>query len=249
MSDILSVAPVLLIGGMIQSITGFGFGLFALPPLLLMGLDLPQAVVLIIVGSAVQKMTATAHLRRSVKWRQILPLMGVGLLTLPLGVYLMARVSAMDQAFVKQILGACILLLLLIRIWGARKTPGTPRAGWGYFAASLSGLLNGFANIGGPPMVLWTLAHRWPNARIRGTLLAFSLVFVPFQIILIWSIFGSTVGRSLIHALILIPVVLFGTWLGLRLGEKIPTAVLRGVMVGVLLLMAVISLVEPLIRG
>ena len=183
MNEILAVAPVLLLGGMIQSITGFGFGLFALPPLLLMGLDLPQAVVLIIVGSAVQKVTAASHLRRAVNWRQILPLMGVGLLTLPPGVYLMVRVSAMDQALVKQILGGCILLLLLIRLRGARQPLSPPPAGWGYLAASLSGLLNGFANIGGPPMVLWTLAHRWPNARIRGTLLAFSMVFVPFQLI------------------------------------------------------------------
>jgi uncharacterized membrane protein YfcA len=245
--EILKIGSVLLLGGVIQSSTGFGFGLFAIPLLLFMKISLPETVIIVILSSAIQKVAATTHLRKFIKWKELYPMMAVGFFSLPLGIYLMFRVSNLDHSSVKQIIGVCIFLLLLLRLKGIIKSTGKDTSSWGLVAAFFSGLLNGFANIGGPPMVIWILTKNWNNERMRGTLLAFSLVFVPAQIVIMLVIFGSPVSRGLLMGVVLSPLVLFGTWAGLKIGAKFSEKKLKSIMQALLFCIAVSSILFPLL--
>lgn len=245
--EILEVAAILILGGIVQSSAGFGYGLFALPILLFLDFSLPAAVTIIIIGSAIQKLTAVKVLSHAFRWKELFPYMAVGLVSLPLGVYLMFRLSTLDQSITRQIIGGLILLLLMLRWRGFIKTREHVRPVWGIIAAFFSGLLNGLANIGGPPMVLWVLAHRWPNDKMRVVLLAFSLVFVPFQILLMLWLFGTSILNPLARALLLSPAVLLGTWLGLYVGKKFSASQLRFYMQILLLLIALSSILKPIL--
>ena len=243
----LATALVLMAGGLIQSVAGFGFGLFALPLLLFLGRPLPEAVILVILASALQKTAGIARLRRDVPWSEMVPLMGVGLAMLFPGILLLRFVSGLGPRWVKMILGFCILVLLGLRRFRARGgRDGTARA-WGYVAAGVSGLLNGFANIGGPPMVLWVLSRPWPGPRIRGSLFAFSMVFVPFQLIVMGVVFGNVIWQIVLEFLWLSPAVLLGTLAGLRLGNRVSLPGLRTVMQLMLIAVAMSAVVSPLL--
>lgn len=244
--EIIKIGIVLTTGSIIQSSSGFGFGLFAIPLLLLCGFSLPAAVMVVVIGSAFQKIFALLSLWKAVDWREIFPYMTVGLLSLPLGVYFMYGLTFLDQSSVKQVIGACVFVLLILQWKGVLRTGEKIHRFYGYLAGFFSGFFNGLANIGGPPLVLWILAHRWPNEKMRGTPLAFSLVFVPFQLLFMFLTFASTVLIDpMWKAALSIPFVFTGTRIGLRIGRGISKEHLRIYMGVLLLIIALVSLLGP----
>jgi uncharacterized membrane protein YfcA len=247
--ELMKIGGVMLVGSLIQSSSGFGFGLFAVPLFLFMGFSLPDTVIMVVIGSAVQKITAVSYLWKAADWKGHAPYMIVGLLTLPLGVYCMYRVSFLSQPAVKQVIGAVILLLLTLQWKGLIKSKEKVAAAWGYTAGFFSGFLNGLANIGGPPLVLWILAHRWPNEKMRVTPIAFSLIFVPFQVLFMALMFGSALWSPLLNALLLTPSVLLGTWLGLKIGKNISKQHLQIYMRVLLLFIALSAIAGPFLSN
>ena len=245
--DIIKIGMIMILGSLVQSSSGFGFGLFAVPLFLLMGFPLPETVIMVVIGSAVQKIAALSQLRKAVDWKGQAPYMAIGLVTLPLGVYSLYRVSLLGQPFIKQIIGSLILLLLLLQWKGVIKSREKVAPVWGYTAGFFSGFLNGLANIGGPPLVLWILAHQWSNEKMRVTPIAFSIVFVPFQLLFMALAFGSRMWNPLLSAILLTPAVLLGTWVGLRIGGKISKEQLRIYMRFLLLLIAISTIIRPLL--
>lgn len=244
--EIVKIGIVMALGSIIQSSSGFGFGLFAIPLLLLLGFSLPAAVIIVVIGSALQKIYAIAALWKAVDWREVSPYMAVGIVTLPLGVLSMYSITALSQAAIKQVIGVCVLLLLLLQWRGVIKTKEKIRRFWGFLAGVFSGFFNGLANIGGPPLVLWILAHRWPNEKMRAVPIAFSLVFVPFQVGFMFIVFGSSILLTPIFKVILsTPFIFLGTWTGLKIGGTISKEHLRIYMGILLLIIAVTSIIGP----
>jgi uncharacterized membrane protein YfcA len=239
--EMLQIGGALGLGAIIQSSSGFGFGLFVIPILLFFGVGLAPTVIMVVIGSAIQKITAVKYLKEHLDWQEMAPFIVVGLFGLPLGVFAMSRISTMDQPVVKQVIGGLVLVMLALHRKGAIQARETVPKAWGYIVGFFAGLLNGFANIGGPPLVLWTLAHQWPNRKMRGTIIAFSLIFVPFQLALMLVTFGSAMFNPMLKAVVLSPAVLLGTWIGLKIGEKISQEHLRIYMQVLLLFIAVAS--------
>ena len=241
---ILKVGSVMILGSIIQSSSGFGFGLFAIPIFLFFGFDLESTVIMVVIGSAIQKVSAINSLKEHLDWREMAPFVFTGLVALPLGIFAMFKISGMDQSVVKQVIGGVVLVVLMLRWKGAIKSREIVPKIWGYLAGFLSGLLNGFANIGGPPLVLWILAHQWPNKKMRGTIIAFSLIYVPFQVLLMLFTFGSTLLNPMLNAILLTPTILLGTWIGLKIGEKISKKHLEIYMQALLLFIAISSILK-----
>jgi len=232
-------ASVLTLGAFMQSAAGFGFGLFAVPALLILGFPLPQAIMLTVAGSAVQKILGVIELRKSVNWRELRPLIISGLLTLPLGLWFMIRLTEAGKTTAGRVVAVLIVVLLLLRRFVVPAGHEKVAAIWGVCAGAVSGILNGLANIGGPPVVLWILSHRWGNEKMRVTVMAQSLFFVPLQAGVMLALFGTPVLHALGWGMAVSPLVILGTRLGLRLGSRIPVSRLRTGMELLLLLMAI----------
>lgn len=247
MEPFLKIAGILALGSFIQSSAGFGFGLFALPLMLLIGFPLPESVIFMVIGSAIQKISALGVLWREADWRGQAKFMAAGLLALPLGILLMKQVSFMNHDAMKQVIGVLILVMLGLQWKGLIIARQAVSDVWGYAAGFFSGLLNGLANIGGPPLVLWILSHKWSNEKMRITPIAFSIIFVPFQIFFMVLTFGSRLWQPLLHALLLTPAVLIGSWAGLKTGAMISQRHLRLYMQLLLLFIALSAILRPLI--
>jgi uncharacterized membrane protein YfcA len=240
-------AVILLVASIIQSAIGFAFSLFAVPMLLFTGLGLPETVGLIIVASLIQRTSCVWRLRGEVDWRELRPLIVLGVLGLPFGLWILSRLTQAGQAAGKQAVGACILAALAARHGFGGRGSGRVAPAWGYAAGFTGGILSGFAAIGGPPLVLWMLAHRWNSAKMRVVILAYSLPLTPFHVVLLFYRFGDPVMDAMLRGMVFCPVAIIGSLIGMRLGDRIDHGPLRVAVQIVLALIGLSALLGPLV--
>ncbi len=225
----------------VQSVAGFAYGLILMPLLLTAGYSLPETTTISMLTSLVNWAVMLRQLHGAVEWKPLRPMMATGLLALPVGILLMHRVSGMAAPTIKHVVGVIVALLVILQ-WSWRIAPRAHvHAAWGHVAAVSAGLLQGFGAIGGPPLVLWILAHEWPSDRLRITLNAYSSIYIIPQLALLYLVCGNVIPQAALLSLIVLPAAVAGSVLGLLIGAKLerPKVVL---LVRVLLVLVAVSL-------
>ncbi len=238
--DQLPLLGLLLFGAaVVQSAAGFGYALLLMPSLIYLGMAPEQAVVLTVLTAMVMNAVNAWHLREHVPWRLLLPLAIWGALMLPVGTWLLGQIRMLEPGQIRQVFGG-ILLFLLVLMWVFQVKPHKRVAwGWGLVAFGASGILSGVAAMSGPPLVLWTMAHDWPAKRSRALLMATYFLWGP---LLLWALFwkfGETTFPAARLGVVLLPAVLTGVWVGLRIGNRLSRQQLRRVTMALLTLLAV----------
>ena len=241
----IAIAVVLFLASALQSAIGFAFVLFALPFALWLGLPLSHAVVMILLSVLVQVSVGAFQLRQSIRWGSVFFATALRYLALPLGLFVLYHLDAQDPDVVKQVVGLLVLISLAITILGRVEPRESLHKGWGVLAFSASGFLQGIAAVGGPPLVLWVMAHKWSNEETRSFLFACFLLSIPFQIAIIWATFGDQILGPLGTGLLLSPLVALGSAWGVRLGNQISKPLLRTISYAILALAALFSVLAP----
>ncbi|MBN1554978.1 MAG: sulfite exporter TauE/SafE family protein [Phycisphaerae bacterium] len=241
------IGGTLFAAAFLQSIAGFGFSLVLLPVLLSLDVMLAQAVTLGIVCSTAQRVYFIRTMHDHIDWKTLKPMIIIGLAILPAGVAILHVLTSIKIEHVRQLLGVFIVLTLSVQFFRIPQRNEISRF-WGYLAAFFSGLLNGIGNIGGAPIVLWILAHNWSAMKMRVTTLAYSLVFVPFQLLLLVCVFRQKALLAGGISLAYIPLVLVGTWCGLWVGQWFNKKHIRIIMQILLLIIAVFLLLQPILK-
>jgi uncharacterized membrane protein YfcA len=195
----------------------------------------------------VQKIIGVRYFKNYFKWSDIKSLFLFGIIGLPIGIFFLYQASFLSKETVKLIIGIAIFITLLLRWSGLAGKKKETAPIWGYLAGFISGVLNGFANIGGPPVVLWVLSHKWRNEKMRAMIIALSLTFVPFQLITMGFVFGRKLTSPFIHSLEMIPAVILGSWIGLKLGDKLTEKKLVLFMEIILLIIALLAIIKPVL--
>jgi uncharacterized membrane protein YfcA len=246
---LLAAALILFVSSALQSIIGFAFNLLAVPLLLWSGFSLGQAVALTSIPILVQVSVSTWKLREAVVWSDVLPASAIRYLTLPVGVSLLYWVNSFEPVRVKQIVGLLLLLILAMQHFSRI----TPRArfsfGWDLLTFGLSGIMLGMIAMGGPPVVLWLMAHDWSALRTRAFMAALFLLAAPVQVGLLWWKLGEEVASAFAWGLGMTPLVVAGSLLGIRLGNRLDREKLRRAIRVFLLLTALVSLASPWLSG
>jgi len=243
-AQLVSVLLILFAGALLQSAIGFAAGSFGIPLMLLAGLSLPEAVGVSQLHSVMHCSVGAYTLRKDIVYRDLaLPLV-LRLAFLPVGLTAMFYVSAIDQDYVKQIVGG-ILLVILALLCGLRAQPreSVPLK-WTLTAFIVSGFLGGFCGMGGVFMAVWVMAHDWEARRARGFMMFTFLATLLPQSIAILLVFPKAAGAYLL-GLAALPIALLGVLLGLSIGNRLPRDGLRRIVYVVLLLIAVRSIVQP----
>lgn len=153
----------------------------------------------------------------------------------------------LGTARVKQVVGV-ILLLALGMQWLLKIKPRQHiGVGWTLIAGAASGLTAGLVGMGGPPVVLWVMAHDWPAKKSRAFLWATFMMLIPFNLVLLVIKFGSGMWGSCLIGLCLSPLVVLGSELGQRVGELMNRHRLRSAALLLLLVLALVSILGPLL--
>lgn len=175
-SMMLLVVGAIALSGLVQSVTGFGFGLvsMALLPLLVGFTDAYTIVaIMVLVTCGMTLMGNITHYR----WRHGLGLLVSSCLALPLGFYGMVHIP---QAWLIRGLGVLICLYSLREILMSRLRPIRVPASCEIPMGVLSGALSGAFHAGGPPAVIYAYSQNWTKEHIVALL---QLVFLVPSVI------------------------------------------------------------------
>jgi uncharacterized membrane protein YfcA len=239
---------IALFGGVLQGTVAFGFGLFSVPLLLTVGFPMPMVLAISSVCTVVQSISGVHHLRHVVPWKEVglsVVLRGV---TLLLGIWVVRVLVSYPMASLKFWIGLVMLLMILLQAaWQPQPRPKL-HYGWNVSAFLVSGFIGGLCSMGGPPLVLWVMAHDWPVDRTRAFLFASFMSLVPLQLAILYWTFGHDVLRGMALGLAISPAVLLGSLVGLRIGGRFSKPILRRVAFLVLLAIALNSMWPQILR-
>ncbi len=159
---------MILLAGIVRGYSGFGFSMIAVISL---SLVLPPArvVPVILLLEIVASVSLLPQVWRQIDWHSLSWLsVGVTLGT-PIGVYLLATIPSRPMRMAISIL-VMILAVSLLSGYARKKMPGPT----GTLATGIaSGVLNGAATIGGPPVILFYFSSPAGMAVSRASLIAF----------------------------------------------------------------------------
>lgn len=166
LTTLLIAGVVLVVGGLVQGVVGFGLGLVAVPVLALLDPHLVPAPMLLI--TTIHPALSVVRERDHVHWQGV----GWALLgRLPGTVVGVLAVGLLPQRPFLVLVGVGVLAFTVLSVisWHPRPTPPALTA-----AGLVSGVFGTATAIGGPPLALLYQHER--GARIRATLAAYFLV-------------------------------------------------------------------------
>lgn len=193
---------------LLRGFTGFGFGLSAVP---LISLALPPKQVVPFV-TVLQVLVGLLGLRsawRQAHWRAVLGL-GPGLVVgVPLGLLALTEMPANQVRLAIGVLIGLSVVVLGLRL----RLPARPSHGVTFAAGVASGVMNGLASMGGPPVVVYLLALSSDAAVVRASSIVYFL-FAAVVTAVPMAIRGLVDRQILLWSLASIPVLFAGTWAG-----------------------------------
>jgi uncharacterized membrane protein YfcA len=245
LSSFLLYGGVLTLGALAQTAAGFGYGLFCVPLFVWLDMPLADAIPFTLGGVTLQTAYNCYKERDSVPWRLAFRIVTMRLLAMPLGVFLLTLLAASSVTTTRSVIGALLLTLITVRTL-VRPTPKPELSrAWEVFAALMSGLLAAMVGMGGPPLIVYALAHDWVPAKIRRFLWSQFLLGGPLIVALLTVRFGSAPALAYGLGLVSVPFVWFGSELGERIGKNWSRLLLDRIAVAALALMGLGSLLSP----
>lgn len=238
MHQIVNVLLVVLCGGFLQGTVAFGFGLFSVPLLLTIGLPLPAVLAVSSICAAVQAASGVHRLRHVVPWREVGESGVIRAGAMLLGIWVLSKVATCSVSRIRFLIGLVMLLMVLLQAsWRPLPRPRLHK-GWNLAAFMTSGFTGGLCSMGGPPLVLWVMAHDWTTERTRAFLFASFLSLAPLQLAVLYWTFGKDVVYGMVLGFAVSPVVFLGSLLGLHLGARFSKPFLRRLAILILVAIA-----------
>ena len=230
----------------LQSATGFGFGLIAVPVFLLI-LDSREAIQIVMIVILCMSFLDWVKLRGQasaelLKWLCIGSLMGF-----PFGIYIYHRV---DLPLLKMILAAVIIFFSLHNL--VRLSKGMMHENqqshkhnrWiTILTGYISGLMSTSLAMPGPAVMLYLVHQKLEKTRIRATILTF-FIFSYAGAILLQSLMVGISASTWRTSLTLAPVGLLGVLAGHYLAGQIKQRLFQLVVLSTLILTALVMLLQ-----
>jgi uncharacterized protein len=231
------VVGVVFVAAFIQVVSGFGFGLLAVPLMTLAIATKDAVVISTLTGAGVSTWQAW-HGRRFAR-REVMRRMVLGAyIGMPVGFVVFLNV---DDRVLRLILGVAVLttvVLLAARVDLRHAGPGLDLG-----AGVVSGMLNTSLSTNGPPLVFTLQARHLAPDEFRGTI---SGVFAWSNIAAVTLFVGAgeVTRDGLIAAAISIPAVAIGQFAGFPLRRRVSPERFRWLVLGLLTAGAVAAIVR-----
>jgi uncharacterized membrane protein YfcA len=213
-----------------SGLAGFAYALIA-AGVFLQFLPPPEAAALIIAGSIAAQTMTVFRLGSAMNWPRLWPFLLGGVVGVPAGVMILAKV---DAGLFRFCIG--VFLVAYSAFMLARRTPLTI-AGGGRFADGTAGMIGGvmagMAGLSGAIPTIW--------CTMRGVFQPFILVIQCVALIALGGA-GVVTASTGIAFLICLPAVIVGTWLGHKLYRRVDDQQFRRIVL-LLLLMSGVALV------
>lgn len=165
MLETIALASIVLVAGFLQGLTGFGFGLIALP-LLGLFIDIKTVIPLIVMLAIFISITLSIQLRASINLKSIYVLFAATIPGIPLGVYILKHIPTETLAIGLGIIMIAFTSYQLLAKPTPRPLGIIPTA----FAGFMSGAIGGSIGAGGPPVIIYSTIQPWSKDQAKATL-------------------------------------------------------------------------------
>jgi uncharacterized membrane protein YfcA len=211
-----TAAGIVLLASLVSSIAGFAFSALAGSALAWLGMDALHAVQLMVLCSTASQLYAVWKIRESIRWAPLLPLMGGGLLTVPLGVWMLRHVDAAYYVFGLGLLVVAYGCYSVFRRehWVVRGNAWLDAA-----AGALGGISGGLAGFPGASVTIWCSLRGWDKVRQRAAYQPYILLMQVVALISLWWQVPArfTAGQDLPF----VPLALIGAIGGMAVFRKL----------------------------
>lgn len=223
-----AVVAIIFVAFFIQSLTGFGSALLAMPFLLTFLAPEVARPSFILVGQTAGLLFMWQY-RSEWRFPDIKTTLIGSLIGIPVGTWVE---NSMEQNTFMLVLGILLVCYALYALIGFKLPP--VHEGWGAFFGFLSGILHSAYNVGGPPLVMYNSSHDWEARRFKGNTQA---IFFVMGLFVIFEHFraGNMTTVVFQNYLLMIPAMAMALFLGFRAEKFIKQDIFRK-MVMVLLL-------------
>jgi uncharacterized protein len=222
-------------GGFVSGLAGFGTGLMALG-IWLYVLPPAVAVPLVLICSITAQSSTLLAFRRFIDIKLVWPFLVGGLAGVPLGIMLVAHA---DPGIFKLSVG--LLLLVFPAILYFNRSPIALSFGGRAADAGIGfagGILGGLAGLSGPLPTLWASVRGWGKDERRGVFQTFNWTVLTAALCL--QAGTGFVTREVIWlALLVLPITIFGAWLGARVYRALSDRNFHDIVLGLLFLSGV----------
>ena len=234
-SQFVLIGLAVFFSSMVQTVTGFGFSLLAVP---LMSIVVPTDISVVIAATLStfpgQAWTERHHGDRPTIKRLVL----ASLIGMPFGLFILTVATSQQ---LKLVLAAVIVVFLIINLRGFRlENPSTPID----LAAGLSaGVLSTSLSTNGPPLVMALHARHFSPQVFRGTISSVLVLIsiVSLALFAVTGLFTTEVAWSLLVAG---PALVVGFFIGHRVRGHIDATRFRGLVTLLLAATAVVTVVS-----
>jgi len=244
--DWIYLAVITLLAATIQSATGFGFGLIAVPVFLLIldSVDAIQMVMIIILCISVVDWLKL----RGLSSFNIMSWLIVGMLGgFPFGLYIFLN---FELQLLKLIIAVVIMLFSLQNLYKLVKDNSSEKSqlkkisNWkttvvGWF----SGLMTTSLAMPGPVIMLYLVHQGLDKTQIRATILTY-FIFAYAGAVLSQTILVGISTSTWRSGLLLVPVALLGVFAGHSIASKINQKLFKEIVLVILILMAFVMLTQ-----
>lgn len=232
LNDLLAIIVIICIAAVLQSISGFGFSLLAMP-LLSIFVDIQDAVV---IATLCGIFTNAVHLRKDFQLveRSIARRISLSaLIGMPLGVVVLSVFSATHM---RAIIGAVIVVLVFLMMRNfILKTENT---NVDIVLGAFSGLLATSVSTNGPPLVFLLQSKQLDPWRLRATL-AYVFTISGCASFIVLMIAGKGSIEAFQYAMLSLPAMYLGTVVGRKARLRVTQEAFKRLMYVLLLATAV----------
>ncbi len=232
----LSFALVCIFGAaVVRGYSGFGFSLLAIVSLSLL-LPPTQFVPSIFMLEVAASLHLLPDVWRDIHWRALSWLTIGSLVGTPFGVYALAHVPAARMTLALAVF-VFVAAILLSRGVALKALPGSAAT---FATGTASGLCNGGFGIGGPPVILFFFSSPAGAAVGRASMIAYFLMTDVTG--LAWQAWNGLLNAAALwRALIFLPALAAGIWIGNRGFMKADPVDFRRWVLRLLMLLAVLT--------
>lgn len=206
---------IVLAATFVHGLTGFGFGLVSVPLLqIVIGVRFTPPLVTLI--SAITIVVLALRYRYTFSLDAVVRLAAASTLIVPLGVYASQH---LDEHLLKLMVGTSLMSYSSYALLGW-ELPHLRSRSWAYVFGSVSGLLSGLSNIGGPPLILYGNLCRWPPDVFKSNLQG---VFLLNLVVVVLShmLQGNFTAEIWVWFRIGVPAALLGLACGIWLSHRL----------------------------
>ena len=219
------------VGALVAGLSGFAFGLVATSVWLYILTPLQTATLIVGFGLIVHGY-AVWKLRHALNWRELWRFVAGAAIGVPAGVTVLTWAS---PAYVRAGVGVLLVVYSLYALFRPAMKPVAVGPAADIAIGFFNGMLAGLTGLAGVLVTIWCGLRGWPNDRQRA-------VFQPVAVAIFLMTAAWIGGKGAITPdtlrlfLFGLPVLLAGTWIGMRLYGPLDEAAFRKIVLVLLLL-------------